>query len=328
MQPNISIVIPVYNEQDRLERCLDSILDQTEDVSIEVLCVDDGSTDDSPSILATYKDRNESIRVFTHEQNQGYASTISDGLERANGSVVAFLDADSYVADGALTKLAEHFREGADAVFGRVAVGNPNAGLHPTVCMVGKRHDATLSFGGALMAFDRPVLVSEGGFDLTAERAGQDVEIRERLTALGYEVMLDEEIVVYSDFPTEFGPVLTRKYLAGKTYVLTYVDNPEGFDISVLRGFFFYLTFDVVLLSAVLFPPSLLVHGAMLAVFLWSYADKAYEVYEASGRISYIPAYFLYEFVAGQLRLVGYLSVFPAFLSLVRHNIGDSSPTP
>jgi glycosyltransferase involved in cell wall biosynthesis len=317
----ISIVVPVYNEEDRLERCLDSILNQAEDIPIEVLCIDDGSSDDSPNILRTYESRYERLHVFTHEQNQGYASTISNGLEQANESIVAFLDADSYLADGSLSNLVGEFREGADAVFGKVTVGNPDAGLHPTVCMVGKRHDTTLQFGGALMAFDRSVLMSEGSFDLTAERAGQDVEIRDRLTALGYDVILDEDIVVYSDFPTELRSILARKYLAGKTYVLAYVDNPEAFDLSVLQGFLFYLTFDVTLLLSAIFPPLLLALFGMLAVFVWFYSNKASEIARTADTPYYYPAYFCYEFVAGQLRFAGYLSVLPKFLSLVRRNL-------
>ncbi|TKX85700.1 glycosyltransferase [Halorubrum sp. SS5] len=318
MSPYLSIVVPIYNEEDRLERCLNSILNQQNKKDVEVICVDDGSTDNSTDILSKYTSEYDIVHVYRHENNKGYASTISDGLNNSEGQVVAFLDADSYLANGTIPNLIGTFESGADAVFAQVQVGNPEAGLHPMACKVGKQFDESLNFGGALMAFDKSVLLNEGGFNLSAERAGQDVEIRERLISLGYEVVLDDEITVYSDFPTDIVEVLKRKYLAGKTYILSYDHNAEMFDLSIIRGMIFFILFDVMVLFSLVSLLSTVFVILMLVAFSLFYLNKTKAVYKESNRISYIPAYLVYQFIAGQLRVIGYISEFPKLITIVR----------
>ncbi|MCL2204072.1 MAG: glycosyltransferase [Defluviitaleaceae bacterium] len=101
MNPKISIIIPVYNAEKYLSKCLDSVLEQPLD-SIEAICVDDGSTDGSPQILAEYAKRDSRIRVF-HQLNQHAGVARNKGLENAEGTYVFFLDADDYLTEDAFT---------------------------------------------------------------------------------------------------------------------------------------------------------------------------------------------------------------------------------
>lgn len=91
----ISVVIPVYNTAEYLPECLESVINQTLK-EIEIICIDDGSTDDSPHILDEYALRDKRIRVF-HKSNGGPASARKAGVMMANGSYVAFVDSDDWI---------------------------------------------------------------------------------------------------------------------------------------------------------------------------------------------------------------------------------------
>ena len=93
--PLVSILIPVYNVQDYLRECLDSLVGQTL-TDIEIVCVNDGSTDDSPRILEEYAARDDRI-VIVNKKNGGLPSARNAGLDVARGEYVGFVDADDYV---------------------------------------------------------------------------------------------------------------------------------------------------------------------------------------------------------------------------------------
>jgi len=90
----VSVIIPVYNVEDYLPQCLDSVLGQTLK-DIEVICVDDGSTDKSPEILKEYADKDSRVLVI-HQENQFAGAARNKGLEIAKGEYLSFLDADDF----------------------------------------------------------------------------------------------------------------------------------------------------------------------------------------------------------------------------------------
>ncbi len=96
----VSIIIPVYNAEQYLAECLESVLNQTL-LEIEVICVDDGSTDGSSDILRQYADADRRIRCIRQE-NQGAGAARNLGMTRANGAYLAFLDADDLYYPNAL----------------------------------------------------------------------------------------------------------------------------------------------------------------------------------------------------------------------------------
>lgn len=90
---DISIIIPVYNPGKLVKRCLDSIVSQRGSYSYEVLMVDDGSTDNSSSIIKSY---NNASFVLMHQENAGPAKARNRGIDAAKGRYIAFIDADDY----------------------------------------------------------------------------------------------------------------------------------------------------------------------------------------------------------------------------------------
>ena len=93
--PNISVIVPVYNAERYLKKCIDSILAQTFR-DFEVLLIDDGSTDLSGSICDGYADADKRVRVF-HKQNEGVSQARNDGIKQATGEYLAFSDSDDTV---------------------------------------------------------------------------------------------------------------------------------------------------------------------------------------------------------------------------------------
>lgn len=105
----ISIIVPVYNSRDTLERCIDSILNQTFQY-FELIIVDDGSVDDSWSIINQYSEKDVRIIPLSKE-NGGVGSARNMGIESAHGEYVCFVDSDDYVSSHYLEDLVNCIEE-------------------------------------------------------------------------------------------------------------------------------------------------------------------------------------------------------------------------
>ena len=104
-QPKVSVIIPVYNTGKYLRECLDSVVNQTLK-DIEIICVDDGSTDNSPAILREYAAEDGRIKVFTQE-NINAGAARNTGLSNATGEYLSFLDSDDFLEFNAVERLYE-----------------------------------------------------------------------------------------------------------------------------------------------------------------------------------------------------------------------------
>lgn len=97
MSPKISIIVPVYNVEKYLRRCVDSILCQTYE-NIEIILVNDGATDSSPAICDEYLKKDKRVKVI-HKQNGGLSSARNAGLDIATGDFIGFVDSDDFIAE-------------------------------------------------------------------------------------------------------------------------------------------------------------------------------------------------------------------------------------
>ncbi len=107
--PIISVIVPVYNVQDYLVQCLDSILSQTFPY-FELICVNDGSTDKSRDILEKYKKRDYRIKIIDKE-NGGLSSARNAGMKIAKGEFLSFIDSDDWVDKTMLEKLYKNIQD-------------------------------------------------------------------------------------------------------------------------------------------------------------------------------------------------------------------------
>ena len=110
----ISVIVPVYNTEQYLPRCLDSILSQSF-TDFELLLIDDGSTDDSGAICDAYVEKDDRIRVF-HKENGGVSSARNLGLKEAKGEWICFVDSDDELLAGGLQTMVDGISEEVDLV--------------------------------------------------------------------------------------------------------------------------------------------------------------------------------------------------------------------
>ena len=100
-----SIIVPVYNTEKYLNKCVDSILAQSYQ-EYELLLIDDGSSDDSGRICDEYAEKSEKVRAF-HKGNTGPSGARNYGLDRVTGDYVVFVDSDDWIEQGSLSAFAE-----------------------------------------------------------------------------------------------------------------------------------------------------------------------------------------------------------------------------
>ncbi|MFC7068748.1 glycosyltransferase family 2 protein [Halobaculum lipolyticum] len=181
--PEVSVVVPAYQRGDMVGRAIDSALAQTVE-DVEVVVVDDGSTDDTETVVTAYED--DRVRYVAHERNRGVSAARNTGLAAATGEYVAFLDSDDEwlprKLDRQLTTLAER-GEGWVGAYCGIATG----GLSPLdrlAAVVSERlfrsaapreggrelAEALLSMQvfmgpGSTLLVERDVLEATGGFD-------------------------------------------------------------------------------------------------------------------------------------------------------------------
>lgn len=103
--PEVSVLIPIYNVERYLERCLTSLVGQTYD-DFEAICINDGSTDGSRAIIQRFLDADSRFRVIDKE-NSGYGASMNRGLDAARGRYVAILESDDFFEPDALAVLHE-----------------------------------------------------------------------------------------------------------------------------------------------------------------------------------------------------------------------------
>ncbi len=126
--PQISVIVPVYNVEAYLEKCVDSILDQSFS-DFELLLIDDGSPDECGRICDDYAEKDQRVRVF-HKENGGVSSARNTGLDNCRSKYLTFCDSDDHLEPDWLDKLYNSIRDGAvDLVCGDVSIVDKNGRL-------------------------------------------------------------------------------------------------------------------------------------------------------------------------------------------------------
>lgn len=109
----VSVLVAAYNAANFLPRCLDSLISQTH-AALQVVCIDDGSADDTLQVLRRYHDADRRIEVVHLAENHGQAYARNQGLLRAEGEYVCFLDADDWFSPDAIETAVAQFEAHAD----------------------------------------------------------------------------------------------------------------------------------------------------------------------------------------------------------------------
>lgn len=140
--PKVSVIIPVYNAENYLANCLNSVINQSYK-NIEIICVDDNSQDNSSNILAEYSLKDKRIKIIKNNNNSGAAISRNTGLDNASGEYIYFIDADDYIDERYIECMVNKIEQkNCDIVFNlsiySEANGNSIEYKHPSMPEINK----------------------------------------------------------------------------------------------------------------------------------------------------------------------------------------------
>lgn len=124
MDELISIIVPVYNSESQLEKCINSIIYQTYK-SLEIILIDDGSTDSSGNICDKYAKTDSRIKVY-HQENTGASAARNKGIDMSTGKYITFVDSDDYIAENYISVLYSNMSSNIDLVISKPQAVNPD----------------------------------------------------------------------------------------------------------------------------------------------------------------------------------------------------------
>lgn len=114
----VSIIIPVYNTGKHIEKCLNSIVNQTKNTDLETIIINDGSTDNSEEIVKGYIEKYKEVLNIKYysKENEGIAKTRNFGIEKATSKYIMFLDSDDYIESNTLEILEKYIEQDIDLI--------------------------------------------------------------------------------------------------------------------------------------------------------------------------------------------------------------------
>ncbi len=208
-EPKVSIIIPAYNEEKNLYKCISSVLSLNyPKEKLDIIVINDGSTDRTKEICTNFGNK---IRLI-NQKNQGKAIAMNNGLKVSKGEFFASLDADSFVDKNILKKMLLNFDEKTSAMVPLMEVYNPKNVLQGTQrieylisifirkCM--SRINSIFVTPGPFTLYKTKTIQIEGGFDEGS--IVEDQEIAYRLQKNHYQIKQSDEGIVYTVAPMTF----------------------------------------------------------------------------------------------------------------------------
>ncbi len=210
--PLVSVVIPMYNAQDWIVGLLESILRQTYQ-KLEIILVDDGSTDESREIVTKFSARNSGIQIrVIHQQNSGVSEARNEGVRQSTGELLAFVDSDDiWMAEKIERQVREIIKRNASAVSCSYAIFRDSDlevldVVHPVWSLEGVRNWLLFrSYGGLLsstLMLKKEVFYRTGPFR-TELSLSADIEFAWRLLNVTSVVGIDDPLVGYRLRPNQ-----------------------------------------------------------------------------------------------------------------------------
>lgn len=202
--PSLSVIIPAHNEERDIKETIQNVKRMTYPKKLEIIVVDDGSTDKTSEIAKQFKD----VKVLKKKRG-GKASALNFGIKHASGEIVTCIDSDSYPERSALLKTVPFFEKGVAAVTTSVFVKNPKGILERfqdiEYMMVSWSRklfeylDAIYVTPGPMSLYKKDALQRVGGFD--EKNMTEDIEIAWRLVRYKYKIKMALDAKVYTNVP-------------------------------------------------------------------------------------------------------------------------------
>ena len=205
--PKVSVIVPAYNEEKRIWECLESISRQDYRGAMEVIVVNDGSTDGTAAVASRYP-----VKLINHTTNRGKASALNSGVGESKGEILVFSDSDSRMEKSSVRLLVEYLQRNRDvgAVAGCLEVGGTDKSImmyfQAIEYKIGQRVDKFLQGrSGSVLVCPGPLsaarrsLASE--FPFNEHSVIEDADFTSRLLRAGMQVGMEPNAVVYTDVP-------------------------------------------------------------------------------------------------------------------------------
>ena len=278
--PKISVVVPAYNEEITIRDCIQSLLD-LDYPNYEIILVDDGSTD--KTLEEARKFENSGV-IVKHQENQGKANALNNGIRSSKGEIVVTVDADTKLHKNSLKKIADRFATNnkLGAVAGNIKV-NPAPGLlnrlqateYTTGINLRRKAQSTL---GCVLVVPGPVAALKKE---AVERAGlfsedtfaEDFDITVGILKNGYRVEYEDGVIAYTDAPKNLEDLMKqrRRWYRGTMQVLAKYRN-----LYLRREYGVLGLFGIPNLWFDLISPILNIALVLLALFTGFLAGESY----------------------------------------------------
>ncbi len=219
-KPRVTVLVPAYNEGKVIARTIQSILDGGYE-NIEVLVIDDGSTDDTAAVVSARAATDPRVRLL-EQPNGGKARAANNGLNAATGEIVVAVDADTIVMPGAIAAMVAHFADPAiTAVCGNVEVGNVRSWItrfqaieYVTSQNFDRRAFASLNsvsvVPGALGAWRRSAVLAVGGY--STDTLTEDADLTLTILRAGGRIVYEPRAIGRTEAPESVEALLKQRF--------------------------------------------------------------------------------------------------------------------
>ncbi len=210
-EPLVSVIMPAFNAEPWIARTLWSVLNQTYDM-LQVLVVDDGSSDRTPDIVNAIARRDDRVRLL-HQQNAGPAAARNHALREATGAFVAPIDADDVWASTNVERQVTALLARPDALFSYArsvwidaddAIISTHDDAPPPPCTYVDLLRKNIIGNGSACVFRRDALCAVGGYDARFDRGGEDWLLTLKLAARGPFICVPDHLIGYRQGHTTF----------------------------------------------------------------------------------------------------------------------------
>jgi cellulose synthase/poly-beta-1,6-N-acetylglucosamine synthase-like glycosyltransferase len=275
----VSIIIPTFNGARRIESCLDALLEQVSGRDVEIIVVNDGSTDNTSEVVGCYS----SVRLIS-QANAGPAAARNRGVHEARGEIILFTDDDCVPMHGWLDAMLEPFKD-LEVIGAKGVYRTRQKKLVARFVQIEYEDRYRLMAGLSSIdfidtysaAFRRARFLEMNGYDTSFPVAcAEDIELSYRMSARGWKMKFVPSAVVYHTHPDAFWSYLKKKYKFAFWRVLAVHKNPsKGVkDSHTPQIMKFQLIFVPSLLLAVIIDlvirPSISASSFIIAAFLLS----------------------------------------------------------
>lgn len=217
ISPLISVIVPVYNKEDLLSRCIESVLKQSF-IDFELILINDGSTDSSGELCVKWQERDKRIIVL-HQKNAGVSAARNKGLDCAKGKYIVFVDSDDWVKPEYLSHLLAEVPETSKR--GLIIQGFSSYHPNDSVFDAGMRFEKASASSDNILLMAEKFNLGECGFPFS--------KLYNRSLIQQYSIRFDERIYMCEDLLFMYDYILHADYLVlGEKQDYAYVKYPNS----------------------------------------------------------------------------------------------------